>query len=69
MKTAPGGRAGHQAPYASQRLLNTGHAPLVFLMARTKLELDVCDYPDKGKRLYMNGDEEAFVEFDAIIRG
>lgn len=49
-------------------LKNTGVEPLVFLMARTKLTQDVCDYPDRGLRLYMNGDEEAFVKLGEVVR-
>lgn len=47
-------------------LLNSGDEPLVFLCARVNLEQDVCDYPRKRKRLYMNGAEEALVDFDNI---
>lgn len=32
------------------------------LSARVNLEQDVCDYPRKKKRLYMNGAEEALVD-------
>jgi uncharacterized cupin superfamily protein len=52
---------GFKANGAPHVLLNSGAEPLVFLMARTNLELDVCDYPDRGRRLYMNGAEEALV--------
>ena len=48
-------------------LRNTGDAPLTFLAARHMLEQDVCDYPKKGLRLYMNGPEEAFVKFSDVI--
>jgi hypothetical protein len=36
------------------------------LSARTNLEQDVCDYPRKKKRLYMNGTEEVLVDFDDV---
>lgn len=64
----PGDFLGFPANGAAHTLLNNGKVPLVFLMARNKLEQDVCDYPDQGKRLYMNGDEEAFVNFSEVIR-
>lgn len=64
----PGDFLGFRADGRAHTLSNTGSEPLVFLMARTKLEQDVCDYPDRNKRLYMNGDEEAFVALDAVIR-
>ncbi|MFT4046098.1 MAG: cupin domain-containing protein [Solimonas sp.] len=47
-------------------ILNNGDAPLVFICARVNLEQDVCDYPRKKKRLYMNGEEEALVDFQDI---
>lgn len=43
-------------------ILNNGDEPLVMLSARVNLEQDVCDYPRKKKRLYMNGTEEALVD-------
>jgi uncharacterized cupin superfamily protein len=64
----PGDFLGFRANGVAHTLSNTGTEPLVFLMARTKLEQDVCDYPDRNKRLYMNGDEEAFVNLDEVIR-
>jgi len=51
---------------AAHTLLNTGAEPLVFIAARTNLEQDVCDYPRQRKRLYMNGAEEALVDFDQL---
>ena len=47
-------------------ILNSGDEPLVFLCARVNLEQDVCDYPRKKKRLYMNGAEEVLVDFQDI---
>lgn len=44
-------------------ILNTGDEPLVMLSARVNLEQDICEYPRKNKRLYMNGSEEALVDF------
>jgi uncharacterized cupin superfamily protein len=51
---------------AAHTILNCGDKPLVFLCVRVNLEQDVCDYPRKRKRLYMNGAEEAIVDFDNI---
>lgn len=45
---------------------NSSNEPLIMLCARVNLEQDVCDYPRKKKRLYMNGAEEAIVDFDNI---
>jgi len=47
-------------------ILNNGDEPLVFVAARVNLEQDVCDYPRKKKRLYMNGSEEALIDFQDI---
>ncbi|CAN7759130.1 cupin domain-containing protein [Caballeronia sp. LjRoot31] len=51
---------------AAHTIINTGDEPLVMLSARTNLEQDVCDYPRKKKRLYMNGSEEALVDFGDV---
>ncbi|MFT4196380.1 MAG: cupin domain-containing protein [Pseudoxanthomonas sp.] len=47
-------------------IFNNGDEALVFICARVNLELDVCDYPRKKKRLYMNGAEEAVIDFQDI---
>jgi uncharacterized cupin superfamily protein len=47
-------------------IANNGDAPLVMISARTNLEQDICEYPRKKKRLYMNGSEEALVDFDDV---
>ncbi|MFY7863346.1 cupin domain-containing protein [Roseateles sp.] len=62
----PGDFLGFAAQGAAHTLINTGTEPLVFIAARTHLELDVCDYPRLGKRLYMNGGEEALVDLTAV---
>ncbi|MDT8999660.1 cupin domain-containing protein [Paucibacter sp. APW11] len=59
---------GFAAGGLAHALVNCGEEPLVLLAARTRLELDVCDYPAHGKRLYMNGAEEALVELGAVGR-
>ncbi|KQV80634.1 cupin [Massilia sp. Root351] len=52
---------------AAHTIHNTGSAPLVMLSARTNLEQDICDYPRRQKRLYMNGSDEAVVDFADIL--
>lgn len=47
-------------------ILNNGNESLIMISARTNLEQDVCEYPRKKKRLYMNGTEEALVDFDDV---
>lgn len=43
-------------------MVNTGTEPLVFLVAGQRLEHDVCDYPRKGVRLYVAGENEVHVK-------
>ncbi len=45
-------------------LTNTGSEPLVLLVAGQRLEHDVCEYPKKNLRLYINGDREDYVKVD-----
>ncbi|NVD97573.1 cupin domain-containing protein [Massilia sp. BJB1822] len=59
----PGDFLGFPAKGAAHTIVNTGSEPLVMLSARVNLEQDVCDYPRLQKRLYMNGVEEAVVDF------
>lgn len=47
---------------AAHVLSNTGSEPLVFLVVGQRLEHDVCDYPRKGVRLYMAGEDEAYAK-------
>jgi uncharacterized cupin superfamily protein len=47
--------------------LNDGSEPLVLLSARVNLEQDVCDYPRKNKRLYMNEAEEALIDLQDVM--
>lgn len=50
-------------------LTNTGDTPLVLLVTGQRLAQDVCDYPHRRKRLYVNGEHEDLVDFDAIEPG
>lgn len=64
----PGDFLGFPRRGVAHTISNSGTEPLVFLAARTMLEQDVCDYPHQRKRLYMNGAEEALVDFSAIMK-
>ena len=46
---------------------NSGDEPLVLLVAGQRLEHDVCDYPHRGLRLYINGAQEDLVDVGAIL--
>lgn len=48
-------------------ITNTGAEPLVCLVAGLRLEQDVCDYPRKNKRLYINGGREDLVDLGDIL--
>ncbi|WP_198670242.1 cupin domain-containing protein [Dyella sp. C9] len=48
---------------------NTGKSPLVLLVMGQRLEHDVCDYPHRGLRLYINGKQEDLVDIAAIQDG
>ena len=67
-EVGPGDFIGLPADGRAHTLANRSDAPLVFLLIRHDLVQDVCDYPRRGKRLYMNGNEEAFVELHDVIR-
>jgi uncharacterized cupin superfamily protein len=58
---------GFPANGLAHTLKNTSNEPLTFLAVRHRLEQDVCDYPRKGLRLYMNGPEEAFISFSDVL--
>lgn len=47
---------------AAHVLINTGNEPFVFLVVGQRLEQDVCDYPHKGVRLYVAGENEAYTK-------
>ncbi len=59
---------GFPANGLAHTLRNIGSGPLTFLAVRQMLAQDVCDYPKKGLRLYMNGTEEAFVKLGDVIQ-
>jgi uncharacterized cupin superfamily protein len=47
-------------------LTNSGDESLVLLVMGQRLAQDVCDYPRRQLRLYINGDQEDLVDFGAI---
>lgn len=61
-EVGPGDFMGFARGGAAHTLLNTGHAPLVLIVAGQRLEQDVCDYPHKGKRMYAAGTNKIFVD-------
>ena len=67
-RVAAGDFIGFAAGGQAHVLTNDGDVPLTFLLIRQTLDQDVCDYPHRGKRLYMNGHEEAFVDLADVTR-
>jgi uncharacterized cupin superfamily protein len=61
-EVGPGDFMGFARGGAAHTLSNTGHLPLVLIVAGQRLEQDVCDYPHKGKRLYAAGTNKVFVD-------
>ena len=48
-------------------LTNSGTEPLVCLVTGQRLEQDVCDYPRRNTRLFINGKQEDLVELHHIV--
>ncbi len=63
---AQGDFVGLPANTASHALKNTGNETLVCLVMGQRLEQDVADYPDKGKRLYRNSGQWDLVDVSDI---
>ena len=61
-EVGPGDFMGFARGGVTHTLSNTGHIPLVLIVAGQRLEQDVCDYPHKGKRLYVAGTNKVFVD-------
>jgi len=57
---------GFPANTAAHSLKNTGPETLVFLVMGQRLDQDVADYPNQGKRLYRNSGEWDLVDIDNI---
>ena len=58
---------GFPANTAAHSLKNTGSKTLVCLVMGQRLEQDVADYPNHGKRLYRNSGEWNLVDLDTVI--
>lgn len=68
LKVGPGDFMGFPANGVAHDLFNDGDEPLVFLVVGQRLEFDVCDYPAKGKRLYVVNGEWNLVDGRDIER-
>ncbi len=58
----PGDFIGFPRGGEAHTVQNTGEAPLELLVGGQRLEHDVCEYPRIGKRLYIAGELEEYVE-------
>ncbi|HFD81207.1 MAG TPA: cupin domain-containing protein [Gammaproteobacteria bacterium] len=58
---------GFPADTAAHSLKNTGTEPLVCLVMGQRLEQDVADYPQRGKRLYRNSGRWDLVDVENIV--
>lgn len=58
----PGDFIGYPTNGVAHDLYNDGDEPLVFLVVGQRLDHDVCDYPRKGKRLFVNEGEWNLVD-------
>ncbi|RQV08257.1 cupin domain-containing protein [Burkholderia cenocepacia] len=58
----PGDFLGFPRGGEAHTVQNTGDAPLQLLVCGQRLEHDVCEYPRVGKRLYIAGELEDYVE-------
>ena len=63
---AAGDFLGFPTGEVAHALTNNGAEPLVCLVAGQRLLQDVCDYPNVGKRLYINSGERNLVDFSNI---
>lgn len=64
----PGDFIGYPTNGVAHDLYNDGDEPLVYLMVGQRLDHDVCDYPRKGKRLFVNHGEWNLVDHSDIER-
>ncbi len=64
----PGDFLGLPAGRAAHNIVNDGNEALVCLVMGQRLEQDVADYPDKGKRIYRNGDQWDLVDLADISK-
>ncbi|MDR8728514.1 cupin domain-containing protein [Burkholderia pseudomultivorans] len=61
----PGDFLGFARRGDAHTLQNTGDVPLELIVVGQRLEHDVCEYPRSGKRLYVAGKLEAYVDLPA----
>jgi uncharacterized cupin superfamily protein len=61
-EVGPGDFLGFARGGAAHVLVNTGSEPLVFFVAGQRLEQDVIEYPRKGVRRYIAGQNETYVD-------
>lgn len=57
LKVGPGDFMGFPVNGVAHDFFNDGGEPLVFLVVGQRLDHDICDYPNKGKRLFVNDGE------------
>lgn len=57
VKVGPGDFMGFPVNGVAHDLYNDGDEPLVFLVVGQRLDYDICDYPNKGLRLFVNKGE------------
>lgn len=68
LKVGPGDFMGFPVNGVAHDLFNDGDEPLVFLVVGQRLDHDICDYPRKGKRLFVNDGEWNLVDEADIQR-
>lgn len=66
LKVGPGDFMGFPVNGVAHDLYNDGDETLVFLVVGQRLDHDICDYPNKGKRLFVNNGEWNLVDRDNI---
>lgn len=64
---APGDFVGLPRDTAAHNIVNDGDETLVCLVMGQRLEQDVGDYPNLGKRLYRNSGVWDLVDIDAVV--
>jgi uncharacterized cupin superfamily protein len=65
-KIGPGDFIGFPAGGVAHETVNDGTGPLVCLVIGQRLQQDVVDYPNKGKRLYRNSGQRDMVDYESI---
>lgn len=63
----PGDFVGFPVNTAAHSLVNDGEDTLVCLVIGQRLEQDVGDYPNKGKRIYRNSDVWDLVDLNSVV--